>query len=83
MAKQHGVVTKIVKGYSLSMANIEWVAMRALASSTPAKKVSDSAFLDGVLTGLREKQERAEEAFAEAHRKTGLRTAERRTGVAG
>lgn len=44
---------KIPKGYSLDPKNIEWVAAQALGQSTPKKKVSDSAYLDNILTELR------------------------------
>jgi hypothetical protein len=69
---KHGKVTKIVKGYSLSPENVEWVAERAISMSKPTERMSDSAFLDGILTGLRVKQQKAQEAFGDAMRKTGL-----------
>ncbi len=72
MGKHNIKVTKVVKGYNLSQENVEWVAERALAMSRPTEKMSDSAFLDGILTGLRVKQQKAQEAFGQAMRKTGL-----------
>jgi hypothetical protein len=47
------------KSYSLSPRNIEWLAERALALSTAEGKISDSKFLDNLITAKREEHERA------------------------
>lgn len=50
---------KLPKSYSLSPQNIEWLAARAQALSTPTMKISDSLFLDNLVTAKREEVERA------------------------
>jgi len=48
---------KVVRGYSLAPTNIEWLARQALALSIPGRRISDSLYLDNLIT-----RERAEEA---------------------
>jgi hypothetical protein len=60
---------KKVRGYSLSPANIEWLANRARALSTATKRVSDSLFLDNIITSKREEQARAKRVLAQAQGK--------------
>lgn len=50
---------KRVRGYSLSPVNITWLTERALALSAAEKRMSDSEFLDNLITAAREKQQRA------------------------
>lgn len=50
---------KVVRGFSLSKENIEWIVERALGLSTPGARVSDSQFLDNLISRAREEQERA------------------------
>lgn len=54
--------TKIVRGYSLSAANLAWLRSKALeeAGQKPEGRVSVSETLDGILTEAREKEQKAE-----------------------
>jgi hypothetical protein len=72
--KTRGIVTKVSNGYSLNPENIEFLKARAHSS-----RISASEYLDRLLTGIREKQERADEAQEEAHRKAGLGSPRRAT----
>jgi len=47
--------TKIVRGYSLSAANIRWLREQTLKKAVQTGKMSVSDTLDGMLTEAREK----------------------------
>lgn len=49
---------KVVRGYSLTRANVEWLRVRALALSTAEKRLSDSLFLDNLITRTRAEEAR-------------------------
>lgn len=49
---------KVSKSYSLTPTNIEWLRARALALSTVENRLSDSLFLDNLITRTRAEQER-------------------------
>lgn len=57
--------TKIVRGYSLSKANVLWLAKQALIETVKARRgtVSASAVMDRILTAAREKDEKENGVF--------------------
>lgn len=57
---------KIVRGYSLSEANVLWLAQRALIETVKKKRgtVSTSAVMDRILTEAREKDEKVNGVFS-------------------
>lgn len=57
--------TKIVRGYSLSKANVLWLAKQALIETVKARRgtVSASAVMDRILTAARLKDEKENGVF--------------------
>ena len=60
---------KKAKTYTLSPVNAKWLTERAFALSTATKRVSDSLFLDNIITSKREEQARAKRVLAQAQGK--------------
>lgn len=61
MSKGNEIKTKdnkVVRGYSLARVNVEWVARQALALSTAGRRISDSLFLDNLITRTRAEEAR-------------------------
>ena len=65
------VEIKVVRGYSLTRANVEWLRARALAMSTVENRLSDSLFLDNLITRERARPSTAARGIASAQGEGG------------